>query len=108
MSCGDIAVFMAQINIPKNPDDWKSKSMVTVSDPACGAGCLMIAYANELEKVFPDAKRKTVFYAMIEIDYFCFSAVGIASVENHGVNLQIKSVLTELREYIEKIRQMTD
>lgn len=88
-----IAVFMAQINIPKNPDEWKSKSTVTVSDPACGAGCLMIAYANELEKVFPDAKRKTVFYAQ-DIDriaglmaYIQLSLLGCRAVVKIGNSL---------------------
>lgn len=88
-----IAVLMAQINIPKDPDDWKSKSTVTVSDPACGAGCLMIAYANELEKVFPGAKRKTVFYAQ-DIDriaglmaYIQLSLLGCRAVVKIGNSL---------------------
>lgn len=89
----DIAVLMVQINIPKNLDDWKSKSTVTVSDPTCGAGCLMIAYANELEKVFPGAKQKTVFYAQ-DIDriaglmaYIQLSLLGCRAVVKIGDSL---------------------
>ncbi len=41
-----IAELMAKMNLGNLADDLQDKPVITVSDPCCGAGCLMIGTAN--------------------------------------------------------------
>ena len=48
---------------PDKPEELSLEKPITISDPCCGAGCLLIACANEAKRVGINYQEKMVFYA---------------------------------------------
>lgn len=63
-----IAGLMAKVNIGNLQKDLSKKEYVTVSDCCCGAGCLLIAFANEARKEHVDFQKRVIFVAQ-DLDY---------------------------------------
>lgn len=63
-----VGSFMAAVNIEPAKDQLKDKQLITVSDCCCGAGCLLIAFANEAMKAHIDFQSRVLFVAQ-DIDY---------------------------------------
>ena len=58
-----IGSLMATINAENLPSEVAEKGSVTVSDCCCGAGCLLIAYANTARKAGVNFQRDILFFA---------------------------------------------
>ncbi len=58
-----IAKLMAQLNTENIVKDIEEKGSVSVSDPCCGAGCLLIAFANAVKEAGVNYQRKVIFAA---------------------------------------------
>lgn len=57
-----VCKFMATMNVGEGTkNEIKEKGYFSVCDPACGAGALLIAYANELKKKEINYQQTTVF-----------------------------------------------
>ena len=63
-----VGAFMAAVNIEPAVDQLKDKKLITVSDCCCGAGCLLIAFANEAMKAHIDFQSRVLFVAQ-DLDY---------------------------------------
>ncbi len=63
-----IGALMAKLNLPSVGEHLKEKEVITVNDCCCGAGCLLIAFANEARKSGIDFQRRIVFIAQ-DIDF---------------------------------------
>ena len=63
-----VGSFMAAVNIEPAKDQLKDKQLITVSDCCCGAGCLLIAFANEAMKAHIDFQSRVLFVAQ-DLDY---------------------------------------
>ena len=63
-----IGAFMAKVNLSNIEDDLQKKPTVSVSDPCCGAGCLLMAFANEARKMNINFQDKILFVAQ-DIDF---------------------------------------
>ncbi len=59
----NVAELMSRTVTDKLPELIKTKETIGVLDPCCGAGCLLIACANEGNKMGPEYQRKLLFYA---------------------------------------------
>ena len=58
-----VGSFMAAINIESAKEELKQKEYITVNDCCCGAGCLLVAFANEARKAKIDFQNRVVFVA---------------------------------------------
>ncbi len=63
-----IGSFMAAINLIDAGEQLKQKEVITVNDCCCGAGCLLIAFANEARKAGIDFQSRIVFVAQ-DVDF---------------------------------------
>ena len=63
-----VGSFMAAINIESAKEDLKQKDYITVNDCCCGAGCLLIAFANEARKAKIDFQNRVIFVAQ-DLDF---------------------------------------
>ena len=88
-----IGEFMAKLNLTNLPEEVKDKDVITVSDPCCGAGCLLIACANEAHKMNVNYQEKLMFFAQ-DIDriaalmcYIQLSVLGCKAVVKIGNSL---------------------
>lgn len=63
-----VGSFMAAINIESAKEELKQKEYITVNDCCCGAGCLLIAFANEARKAKIDFQNRVVFVAQ-DLDF---------------------------------------
>lgn len=63
-----IGSFMSAINIESAKEELKQKEYITVSDCCCGAGCLLIAFANEARKTKLDFQNRVIFVAQ-DLDF---------------------------------------
>ena len=88
-----IGALMAQMQLPEKPDEDYSKDPITISDPCCGAGCLLIAFANEAAKKGINYQKRMIFYAQ-DIDriaalmcYIQLSILGCQAVVKIGNTL---------------------
>ena len=63
-----IGSFMAAINLESAMEELKQKEYITVNDCCCGAGCLLIAFANEARKAKIDFQNRVVFVAQ-DLDF---------------------------------------
>jgi len=63
-----VAGLMAKVNLGNLQSDLAKKEYVTVSDCCCGAGCLLIAFANEARKAHVDFQNRVIFVAQ-DLDY---------------------------------------
>lgn len=63
-----IGSFMANINLINLGEELNQKPIVSVCDPCCGAGCLLIACANEVGKMNINYQDKLIFWAQ-DIDF---------------------------------------
>ena len=84
-------------HIPFTPEKWREQAAngetPTVNDCCCGAGCLLIAFANEARKAGIDFQRRVVFIAQ-DIDhtaalmcYIQLSLLGCKAVVKIGNSL---------------------
>lgn len=64
----NIGSLMATINIGSIKEALKKNDVVTVNDCCCGAGCLLIAFANEARKADIDVQNRVVFVAQ-DLDF---------------------------------------
>jgi len=88
-----IGSFMAKINAEDCKEQLKTKEVISVSDPCCGAGCLLIAFANEMSKAGINFQRR-IFFAAQDIDmiaglmcYIQLSLLGCTAVVKIGNSL---------------------
>ena len=88
-----VGAFMAAVNIEPAVDQLKDKKLITVSDCCCGAGCLLIAFANEAMKAHIDFQSRVLFVAQ-DLDYvaglMCYiqlSLLGVAAYIKVGNSL---------------------
>lgn len=88
-----IGSFMAAVNIEPTKVELEQKDVITVNDCCCGAGCLLIAVANEARKVGIDVQNRMVFVAQ-DIDFIaammCYiqlSLLGLKAVVKVGNSL---------------------
>lgn len=58
-----VGELMVQTIVDKLPQAVETNDTVGVMDPCCGAGCLLIACANESNKMDAKYQRKILFYA---------------------------------------------
>lgn len=63
-----VGSFMAAINIESAKEEHKRKDYITVNDCCCGAGCLLIAFANEARKAKIDFQNRVIFVAQ-DLDF---------------------------------------
>lgn len=63
-----VGSFMAAINIESAKEELKQKDYITVNDCCCGAGCLLIAFANEARKAKIDFQNRVIFVAQ-DLDF---------------------------------------
>lgn len=63
-----VGSFMAAINIESAKEELKQKDYITVNDCCCGAGCLLIAFANEARKAKIDFQHRVIFVAQ-DLDF---------------------------------------
>lgn len=63
-----VGSFMAAINIESAKEELKRKDYITVNDCCCGAGCLLIAFANEARKAKIDFQNRVIFVAQ-DLDF---------------------------------------
>ncbi len=63
-----IGQFMAAVNLVDADKQLQQKDIITVNDCCCGAGCLLVAFANEARKAGIDFQRRVVFIAQ-DIDH---------------------------------------
>ena len=58
-----IGELMARMNLDGLSEKKMTQDIITVTDPCCGAGCLIIACANAAKDMGIDYKRKLMFFA---------------------------------------------
>lgn len=63
-----VAKFMSKMHL--NKIDFKEKDFITINDPACGSGVLLLSFVNELEENHIDYTRKAFFVGQ-DIDFIC-------------------------------------
>lgn len=88
-----IGALMAKMNLMNLPKEVKEQDTITISDPCCGAGCLLIACANEANRMNVNYQQKLLFYAQ-DIDriaalmcYIQLSVLGCKAVVKIGNSL---------------------
>ncbi len=84
---------MAKINVEDCKEQLKTKNMISVSDMCCGAGCLLIAFANEMKNAKVNYQRRIIFVAQ-DVDlvaglmcYIQLSLLGCTAVVKIGNSL---------------------
>lgn len=89
----DVAVMMAKMNLFGLEEQLDGDGPITVYDPCCGAGCLLIACANEAIRLKIDYQQKMIFFAQ-DIDrvaalmcYIQLSLLGCRAVIKIGNSL---------------------
>jgi len=97
-----VGSFMAAINIESAKEELKQKEYITVNDCCCGAGCLLIAFANEARKAKIDFQNRVVFVAQ-DLDFtaamMCYiqlSLLGCKAVVKVGNSLTDPFALADL------------
>lgn len=63
-----VGAFMSAINMPDVSEQLQTKEYVTVNDCCCGAGCLLIAFANQAKNINEDFFKRIIFVAQ-DLDY---------------------------------------
>lgn len=88
-----VGAMMAKMNLLGISDKLAEHDPVTVCDPCCGAGCLLIACANEAIHLKIDYQKDMIFYAQ-DIDriaalmcYIQLSLLGCKAVVKIGNSL---------------------
>lgn len=88
-----IGALMAKMNLLSLPEETKNQDTITISDPCCGAGCLLIACANEAHKMNVNYQDKLMFFAQ-DIDriaalmcYLQLSVLGCKAIVKVGNSL---------------------
>jgi len=95
---------MAAINIESAKEELKQKDYITVNDCCCGAGCLLIAFANEARKAKIDFQNRVIFVAQ-DLDFtaamMCYiqlSLLGCKAIVKVGNSLTDPFVPADLEE----------
>jgi len=90
-----ICEFMSEINFidGSTEDGFEEKDYITVSDPACGAGAMLVAFANMVKKHNMNYQKKVLFIAQ-DVDqtaalmcYIQLSLLGCSAVVIIGDSL---------------------
>ena len=99
-----VGSFMAAINIDSAKEELKQKDYITVNDCCCGAGCLLIAFANEARKAKIDFQNRVIFVAQ-DLDFtaamMCYiqlSLLGCKAIVKVGNSLTDPFVPADLEE----------
>ncbi len=66
-----VSKLMAEITYIDNQNDIKNQEIVTLSEPCCGSGGIIIAYA-EIMKKYGVNFQQNLFVEAIDIDELCF------------------------------------
>lgn len=66
-----ISKFMAEITFTDFSKEWQSQEIITLSEPCCGAGGMVIAFAETL-KEHNINYQKNLYVEAIDIDEMCF------------------------------------
>lgn len=88
-----VGSFMAAINIESAKEELKQKDYITVNDCCCGAGCLLIAFANEARKAKKDFQNRVIFvardldFAAAMMCYIQLSLLGCKAIVKVGNSL---------------------
>lgn len=92
----DIAKMMAKITIQPSESDMKKKGYVTICEPTCGSGVMVIAAAGVLhERSYSPSKHMCVLAVDNDIrcammTYIQLSYLGIPAVVVHGDSMLVK------------------
>lgn len=88
-----IGFFMAKMNLEGISEEIAKKDILTINDPCCGAGCLLIACANEARKMDCNYQEKLLFVAQ-DVDpiaammcYIQLSLLGCQAIVKIGNSL---------------------
>lgn len=97
-----IGSFMSAVNMPDITTKLQEKEYVTVNDCCCGAGCLLIAFANRVKKANAEYLKRVIFVAQ-DLDYtaamMCYiqlSLLGCRAVIKVGNSLTDPFVTADL------------
>ena len=66
-----ISQFMAEINFTETEDNLKQQEIITLSDPCCGSGGMIIAFAETMKNKNYNYQNQ-LFVEVIDIDEMCF------------------------------------
>lgn len=66
-----ISKFMAEITFIDSYNDWQNQEIITLSEPCCGAGGMVIAFAETLKEHSINYQQK-LYVEAIDIDEMCF------------------------------------
>ena len=66
-----ISQFMAEISFTETEDKLKQQEIITLSDPCCGSGGMIIAFAETMKKKNYNYQTQ-LFVEIIDIDEMCF------------------------------------
>ena len=111
-----IAKAMAKIAIG-DLKDINKKDYISINDPACGSGVLLLGVANELDSKKINYKRKALFVAqdidlicvcMTYIQMFFYNMAGIVIQGNSLIDEQIRVFYTPefiMKKWYEKIKE---
>ncbi len=66
-----ISQFMAEINFTETEDKLNQQEIITLSDPCCGSGGMIIAFAETMKKKNYNYQTQ-LFVEVIDIDEMCF------------------------------------
>jgi len=97
-----VAKIMAQLSLGDVEDIIDRKGFVTVSEPCCGAGGMVIAFAHVLKELGHNPQEILYIEAIdvnqtfFDIAYMQFALLGLACRVWHGNTLSLE--MTELRE----------
>jgi len=90
-----------QINIPKIIEEVSSGRIISICEPACGAGSLLIAVVNAINESCPEEYKsqlqKNIIFVATDIDSLCvkmaylqMSLLGYCGVFNNGNTLSLE------------------
>lgn len=106
----DVCRMMAEMNCGNTVDEIKEKGYISVNDPTCGAGALLVAYANAAERATKDSEynwQNHILFVAQDVDmvvglmcYIQLSLIGCAGY------VKIGNTLTEPATDGEAIREL--
>lgn len=108
----NVCKMMSEMNCGNTVDEIKEKGYISVSDPTCGAGALLIAYANAAERAMKDSGynwQNHILFVAQDVDmvvglmcYIQLSLIGCAGY------VKIGNTLTEPVTSGEAIRELSN
>ncbi len=94
----DVSVLMAQMQAPEMVELCKTQEFITVNEPTCGAGGMVIAIADALQKSGINYQKQVHVTAQdlsataVHMTYIQLSLLGIPAVVVHGNTLTLEQM----------------